>query len=85
MGSAKRKSPMNLGRTAALAPVVRCLTIPSALRADGSIAVPGTADVETGTWELLQPLSHPLVVPVPPGGTPSVNGFRGSLLPVDEN
>jgi hypothetical protein len=75
MGSAKRKNPMNLGHTAALALVVWCLTMPSALRADGSIAVPGTADVETGTWELLQPPSYPLVVPVPPGGTPSATDF----------
>jgi hypothetical protein len=45
--------------------------------ADDSIAVPGTADIETGPWYLLRPPDHPLIVPVPPGGTPAVTDLTG--------
>jgi hypothetical protein len=78
MGSAKRKNPMNLGHTAALALVVWCLTMPSALRADGSIAVPGTADVETGiSWYLMQPPYRPL--PAPPGWPPGTHPAEADI------
>jgi len=45
---------------------------PPLCAADGSIAVPGTADVEAGPWYLLLPPDHPLIVPVPPEGTTGV-------------
>ena len=44
---------MNLRHAAALALVGWYLMVPLPLRADGPIAVPGTADVETGLWYLM--------------------------------
>jgi hypothetical protein len=76
---------MKLHHAAALA-VVWYLMMPAPLRAtDDSIAVPGTADVETGPWYLLLPPDHPLIVPVPPGGTPAVTDLTAPLLAVDND